>query len=60
MYVYQDQTQEALDKAYNARATVPDFEVELQRFAENTARVKKALGGEFNIAYGDGEGQVLD
>ncbi len=60
MHVYQDQTQEALDKAYNARATVPDFEAELRRFRDNTRRVKKALGGEFNVAYGEGEGQVLD
>ncbi|MFQ5954823.1 MAG: alpha/beta hydrolase [Kiloniellales bacterium] len=60
MYVYEHYTQEALDKAYNARATVPNFEDEFRRYRDKTTRVKQALGGEFDVAYGDGEGQVLD
>lgn len=52
--------QAALDKAYNARGSVPDFDVYARGFVENSARARKTLKVVRDIAYGAHKDEVLD
>ncbi len=59
--VYGNRTQEELDFAYNARASVPDFEnTYLPGFTRDSERVRKALPGPRDVAYGPHRDQVCD
>lgn len=51
---------EHINLQYLPRLTVPNAEEYLEKSAERSARVRKKLGGEIDIAYGDSAGQTLD
>lgn len=58
---WQDLDQAALDKAYNARESVPDFETTyLPGFTENSLRTSRANPGPRDVPYGPHRDQVLD
>jgi arylformamidase len=58
---YGDRTQDELDTAYNARASVPDFEnTYLPGFGRDSERVRQALPGPRDVAYGPHCDQVCD
>ena len=51
---------ETINLQYLPRLTVPNVEGYLEKSAERSARVRKKLGGEIDVAYGDTAGQTLD
>ena len=51
---------EHINLQYLPRLTVPNVEGYLEKSAERSARVRKKLGGEIDLAYGDSAGQKLD
>lgn len=50
----------ALDAQYNNRVLVPDFAAYLQRWAEQSARVRAQQPAALDVAYGSGPGETLD
>ena len=51
---------EHINLQYLPRLTVPNVEGYLEKSAERSARVRKKLGGEIDLSYGDSAGQKLD
>lgn len=49
-----------LDRAYNARASVPDFDAEVRRYVEASARARAALRMEPDLVYDPVSGCRLD
>lgn len=60
MKVYRDFDQDELDAQYNCRAMVPDAEDWVARWAEESALATEQLDHRFDVAYGEGEGELLD
>lgn len=58
--VYRDLDQAGLDREYNARATVPDVEPYLARYAAESARMRAALPCHLDVAYGPTPEETLD
>lgn len=58
--VYRDYDQAGLDAQYNNQAAVPLFRDHLQRYRELTTAAKGRLTCIDNLAYGDGEQEILD
>lgn len=59
--VWGDYDQAALDKAYDARGSVPDFETTyLPAFSANSQKTRRTLKGALNVPYGPHRDQVLD
>lgn len=58
--VYGDYTQEELDAAYNARASVPDFDAYARGFTEDSQRVRRHLKASLDVPYGPHKDEVLD
>ncbi len=59
--VWGDYTQDALDTAYNARTSVPDFETTyLPGFTENSVATRAKIHGPRNVPYGPHKDQILD
>ena len=51
---------EHINLQYLPRLTVPNVEGYLEKSAERSARVRKKLACEIDVAYGDTPGQMLD
>ncbi len=60
MPVYRNFDQEELDREYNTRADVPDFQSFFDRWAADSANVRETIGGMIDIAYGPGPRERLD
>jgi len=58
--LYRGLNHAALDRAYDARATVPDIEPFLRAYAERSARARLTLPCTTGVAYGDHEDETLD
>lgn len=58
--VWGDYDQAALDRAYDARGSVPDFDIYLRGFHENAARVRATIPGPRDVPFGPHKDQVLD
>ncbi len=59
--VWGEYDQQALDTAYDARGSVPDFETTyLPGFTENSVATRAKLHGPRNVPYGPHKDQVLD
>ncbi|MDE1946992.1 MAG: alpha/beta hydrolase [Burkholderiales bacterium] len=52
--------QAALDREYDARATVPDIQPILRRYAEGSAAARAALPCVLDVAYGEHADETLD
>ena len=66
MFAYRDMDDGAradqlkCDAAYNNRWAVPNHQADLDRWADDSARVRKSVRCDLDIAYGDGERETLD
>ncbi len=60
MAVYRDMDQDELERQYNARATVPDVEPHLARYAEMSAAARHACQVETDLAYGTHPDETFD
>lgn len=66
MFAYRDMDDGAraaqlkCDAAYNNRWAVPDHQADLDHWADDSARVRKSVRCDLDIAYGDGERETLD
>jgi arylformamidase len=60
MALYRYYDREALDRQYNARATVPDIAPYLGRYAELTAAARRELPCHVGLRYGPSEPERLD
>ena len=49
-----------MNAQYSPRLSVPNVEEYLEATAASSAKVRSALNGELDIAYGDSDGQKLD
>lgn len=58
--VFQDYDQAALDAELNLRARWPDHPAFFARWAEDSAAVRAARGGLFDLAYGSEAAETLD
>ncbi len=58
--VYENHTQESLDAAYNARASVADFDAYARGFVEDSARTRRNLKAALDVPYGPHKDEVLD
>jgi len=58
--VWGDYDQVALDEAYDARGSVPDFDSYLVSYDENSARARQDIPGARDVAYGPHRDQQLD
>ncbi len=58
--IYRGYDQEALDAQINLRARWPDFQNCFDRWAADSAAVRRGLSGRLDLAYGDTAGQKLD
>jgi len=58
--IYKDYDQEALDRQYNNRARVPEFEKYVQLWDRRSAHVRQHRKVLHNIRYGPGERELLD
>lgn len=58
--LYRGLNRAALDRAYDARATVPDVGPFLRAYAERSAHARLTLTCTTGIAYGDHEDETLD
>ncbi|WP_459616828.1 alpha/beta hydrolase [Bordetella sp. 2513F-2] len=59
-FLYRQYDQAALDIQYNARATVPDIQPLMQRYAEESRIARETLPCELDVAYGDHPDETLD
>ncbi len=60
MAVYRDLDRAQLDREYNARATVPDIQPFVSRYAEESARMRARLPCHLDVAYGPTPDETLD
>lgn len=58
--IYRDMDQAAVDRGYNARATVDDVDVLLAEYASRSAVARDTLDCLENVAYGDHLDEVID
>jgi len=58
--IYLDYTQEELDRQYEHRSLVPDSDAFIARNEADSAGVRAAAHGRFDIAYGPDPDQLLD
>ena len=58
--VYRNYSQEALDAQYNLRVLQPDYADFFEIWEAESARVRKALPHQADVAYGDSPLQTLD
>ncbi len=58
VFLHYDQA--TLDREYNNRAKVPDFEAYLTRWRDRSAAARTELGGRFDLPYGPGPAMRLD
>ena len=58
--VYRDFDQAELERQYNARATVPDVQPYLARYAAESARMRAALPCHLDLAFGPTPEETLD
>ena len=58
--LYRGLDRAALDRAYDARATVPDIGPFLRAYAQRSAHARKTLPCTTGIAYGEHEDETLD
>lgn len=58
--VYRDYDQAALDGQLNLRARWPEHAEYFARWAEQSAAVRRRLGGRIDLPYGPSDGQKLD
>jgi arylformamidase len=58
--VYRDYDQAELDRQLNLRARWPEHAGYFARWAEDSADVRRRLGGHLDLAYGTSAGQKLD
>ncbi len=58
--LYRGMDRETLDREYNARETVPDFLVFMQRYAVMSAEARLSLPCHLNVAYGSTEAEAMD
>ncbi|MHA1108417.1 MAG: alpha/beta hydrolase [Alphaproteobacteria bacterium] len=60
MKIYRDFDQTELDRQYDARGASPDGQSFRDFIREESPRIKKRLGGAFDLPYGPGEAELLD
>lgn len=60
MTVYRDFDQAELERQYNARATVPDVQPYLDRYAGDSARMRATLPCHLDVAFGPTPEETLD
>jgi arylformamidase len=60
MKIYRDYTREELDRQYNARAAIPDFQDYFDRFARQAQAAREAHPHLADVPYGDDELQAFD
>ncbi len=60
MKIYLDYTQEELDRQYEHRNFVPDADDFVAAQRAESERVRATANGRFDVAYGDGEDELLD
>jgi arylformamidase len=58
--VYRDFDQEALDREYNARATVDDAELFIRAYGDRSAAAREQLFCLLDVPYGDHSDEILD
>ncbi|MGZ8131054.1 alpha/beta hydrolase [Bordetella bronchiseptica] len=58
--IYRHYDRAALDVQYNARATVPDIQPILKRYAEASQQARDALPCTLDVPYGDHPDELLD
>ncbi|MGB0574800.1 MAG: alpha/beta hydrolase [Alphaproteobacteria bacterium] len=58
--IYRDMDQVAVDRGYNARATVDDVDVFLAEYASRSAAARATLDCQEDVAYGDHADEVVD
>ena len=58
--LYRDLDQAALDREYNARASVPSFDAEYARYVVESERVKREIPHIPDIVYDQASGETLD
>ena len=58
--IWNGMDQAALDAAYNARATVPDFEVEAQRYRDTSAAARESCHMVEGLVFDPQSGNALD
>ena len=58
--IWGDYDQAALDVAYNARQSVPDFDACIKGYVDESRRVRAALPGPRGVSYGPHRDQILD
>jgi arylformamidase len=58
--IYRDYDRAALDLQYNARATVPDFNVFMRQYAEESEHARETLPCILDVAYGEHADETLD
>lgn len=58
--LYLEYDKEALDNQYNPRFWVPDHEVHTKATTARSQAAIEKLDGQFNIAYGDSDDEILD
>jgi arylformamidase len=60
MFVYKQYDQTALDRQYNNRLLVPEYDIHIKRWEDRSREAEKKLKGVYDIAYGDHERERLD
>ncbi len=60
MKVWRDMDQSTLDREYNARASVPDFEAEMARYRDASAQARAALQHHADLVYDPARRLALD
>jgi len=60
MAIYRDMDQEAVDRGYNARATVENVDVFLAEYASRSAVARETLDCLEDVAYGEHHDEVID
>jgi arylformamidase len=60
MFVYKQYDQTALDRQYNNRLQVPEYDIHLKRWEDTSREAEKKFEGVYDIAYGDHERERLD
>ncbi|NKB19953.1 MAG: alpha/beta hydrolase fold domain-containing protein [Alphaproteobacteria bacterium] len=58
--IYRDMDQEAVDRGYNARATVDDVGVYLAEYATRSAAARETLECREDVSYGEHADEVID
>ena len=58
--IYRDMDQAAIDRGYNARATVDDVDALLSEYASRSAMARDTLHCLEDVAYGDHPDEAID